>query len=93
MFVSSQETFGLILAEGMASGLPIFATKFSCIPEVLGDSDFYLNIFNTEEASIKIINGLRNIQKIKESAKNSRNRAEKFTWEKAAELSWNFIFE
>ena len=77
----------------MASGLPIFASNLSCIPEILGPHDFYIDIYNSLEASNKMLIELRNIKKIKESAKNSRNRAEEFSWEKAAELSWDFIFE
>ena len=59
LFVSSLETFEMILAEGMASGLPIFATKTTCIPEIIGDHDLYLDIQESETSSEKILKELQ----------------------------------
>ncbi len=51
------EAFGLTVLEGMASGLPVFATQFGGPQEIIqeGDSGFLINPTQTAEVSRKIL--------------------------------------
>ena len=92
LFVSSLETFGMILAEGMASGLPIFATKTTCIPEIIGDHDLYIDIQESETSSEKILKELGNLDKLINHSSSAYLRAKNFSWHNSAKMSWDFIF-
>ena len=92
LFVSSLETFGMILAEGMASGLPIFATKTSCIPEIIGEHDLYVDIEESEASADKILRELGNLNKLIKHGNSGYLRAQNFSWDNSAKMSWNFIF-
>ena len=92
LFVSSLETFGMILVEGMASGLPIFATKTSCIPEIIGEHDLYIDIQEIETAADKILKELNNLDKLIDHCNASFSRAKNFSWHNSAKMSWDFIF-
>lgn len=92
LFVSSLETFGMILAEGMASGLPIFATQTTCIPEIIGDHDLYIDIQESEISSEKILKELGNLDKLINHSRSAHLRAKNFSWHNSAKMSWDFIF-
>ncbi|SVC58045.1 uncharacterized protein METZ01_LOCUS310899, partial [marine metagenome] len=48
IFASSCETFGQILLEGLASGIPTASSNMSSLPEILGDSVTYFNPTNID---------------------------------------------
>ncbi len=91
LFVSSFETFGIILAEKMASGLPIFCTKSSCIPEILENHNLYLDLNDIDSSVDKILNDLNDVEKIIYNCNSSLIRAKEFSWENSAKMSWDFI--
>lgn len=93
IFASSCESFGQILVEGMAAGLPIYSLNKSCIPEILEDSGFYFDIkkpaslYNALESSFK---DLDNVDKISTSAwNNSKN----YSWKKCSKETWEVVLK
>ena len=51
LFASSCETFGQVLIEGLAAGLPTASSSMSGIPEILGDTVIYFDplIFSIDQ--------------------------------------------
>ena len=78
ILASKYEGFGLILLEGMQSGIPILASNNSAIPEVLGPK--HLGLFPTEnfkELSL-LIQQCHNYQFRSEIIKNQSKQIKKF---------------
>jgi len=91
IFASSCETFGQIIIESMASGMPICCSKMSAMPEILKDGGVYfdpLDINEIAQAIEEIINSkdLRLSKSMK-----SFNYAKNFSWEKASEETFSFF--
>ncbi len=76
---SPWESFGIVLAEAMASGLPIVATRDRIRREVVGDAGILVDPKNSEEYSL----GLRKALETDWGDK-PRKQAEKFDWDKIA---------
>lgn len=85
VFASSCETFGQILGEAMAAGLPIACSDRSSLPEVLGDAGLY---FNPEDPA-DIARAMRTLiddpglRMAKAEAAFARSRL--YTWPKCAD--------
>jgi glycosyltransferase involved in cell wall biosynthesis len=76
VFPSKTDTFGLVLLEAMACGLPVAAYPVTGPIDVLGDSDAGVMRENLQEACLLAL------RIPKESA---RKHAEKFSWQAASE--------
>jgi glycosyltransferase involved in cell wall biosynthesis len=91
IFASSCETFGQILLESMASGLPIACSDRSALPEVLGKTGHYFD----PEDSLSIFEALKELldsaRLREELAANAFERAQTFSWEKCADETFGFI--
>ncbi len=91
VFASTCETFGQVITEAMAAGLPIACSNRGPMPEVLGDAGVY---FDPEEPS-EIEEALRNLiqdpalRTVK--AKAAYERAKTYTWERCTRETFNFI--
>ncbi len=90
-FASTCETFGLILLEAMAGGLPIACSSRAAMPETLGEQGLYFDPDNEEE----IVDALRLLATSpavrSELAVRAFKRACTFTWEAAAIATFGFI--
>ncbi|HLD91975.1 MAG TPA: glycosyltransferase, partial [Patescibacteria group bacterium] len=81
------ESFGIVLVEAMATGLPVVATNDAIRKEIVGDAGLFVDPTNADEYA-----------KILEKALNTnwgdkpRNQAEKFSWDKIAK-SYEEILE
>lgn len=84
VFPSLMEGFGFVLAEAMASGVPVVASDVSAIPEVLGDAGVLFPAGDSA-ALAKILADLsKDARKRAELAKKGRARVEAlFTWDHA----------
>jgi len=82
---SFYEGFGLPILEAMKCGCPVITTKKGSIPEVAGDSAFYVDAYNVANVSegIRKVFDSENIRQ--ELSKKGFVQASKFSWEEAAE--------
>ena len=91
IFASSCETFGQILIEGMAAGLPTVCSKMSAMPEILGNHGIYfdpLSSVSIETAILRLINFEELREKV---AHEGYYRAKKFSWEKCANQTFELF--
>lgn len=85
------EGFGLVVTEGMSTGLPIVASNIEGLTEVLGCPNPSVTLINEiqsiedwEKGIIKAINNIKKLE-IDEISKFSSLQAKKFTFEKMTE--------
>lgn len=74
------ESFGIVLVEGMASGLPVVANNDPTRREIIGDAGIFVDPNNTEEYAKALKIAIN-----KNWADLPRQQAEKFSWDKIAE--------
>jgi len=91
VFASSCESFGMILLEAMASGLPIACSNKTAMPEILGENGEYFNPDDPISISLAIESILNDKGKSKNYSYQSIKRAEKFTWKKCSTETFKFI--
>lgn len=91
VFASSCETFGQILTEAMASGLPIACSKMSAMPELLGDAGVYFDPFDPNSISDSIEFLLINKEKRLECSRKAFEKSKTFSWKKCADETFKFI--
>lgn len=77
------EGFGLTVLEGLASGVPVIASRVSAIPEVAGDAIHYGEIRRPETYAASIDTALRTHDAA--AAERGRAVARQFTWRATAE--------
>lgn len=88
VFPSRRESFGLVLAEAMAAGLPVVSTKAGAIPEVVKDGDTGILVppNNPQKLADAVNSLLDNPKRMRRMGMNGRERVKKlFTWDKVAE--------
>lgn len=73
------ESFGIVLVEAMAMGLPIVATDDPIRREIVGDAGYFVNPENTEEYAAFIQKALK-----KNWGNKPRQQAMKFSWDNIA---------
>ena len=91
VFASTCETFGQIVLEAMAAGLPIVCSDRSSMQEVLGDAGIYCDPESPVDIAraMKIILDSADIRNRYSVA--AFNRAQKFSWERCANDTFSFI--
>ena len=91
VFASSCETFGQILTEAMASGLPIACSNMSAIPEILGDAGVYFKPLYPEDIAKSIEEMILSKDLRKILSEKAYLKAKQFSWKKAADETFSFI--
>lgn len=90
---SLTEGFGLPILEAQAAGAPVLCSRAGALPEVAGKGAFFINplsVNNIKEGLEKILDdkGLR-----EELVRRGFENAKKFSWEKTAYNTVNFLLE
>ncbi len=85
VFPSFYEGFGLPVLEAMACGTPVVCSDVTSLPEVGGDAAVYCNPNNMNDIAEKIEMVLSDEKLQQDMIDKGLKRAEKFTWEKAAQ--------
>ena len=80
------ESFGIILAEAMASGTPILASNIPAFLDLLavGDSGVTFASENSSDLAGKVVELLRNGARLRELGENGSRSAIRFDWEGVA---------
>lgn len=93
VFASSCETFGLIVLEAMAAGVPIACSNMSSMKEILGDAGLYFDPLDSQSITDileKYINksGLR-----EEMAAKALRSSGEYSWERCANETFGYLKE
>ena len=85
VFASLYEGFGLPVLEAMACGCPVITSKSTSIPEVGGDSVFYVNPYDIENIARGMYRVLTEENLRRDLSNLGRERAKLFSWDKTAQ--------
>jgi glycosyltransferase involved in cell wall biosynthesis len=82
--LSRHETFGIPVAEAMAAGTPVIASRYAALPEIVGEAGFTVDASSTEAvvAAVNIID--QNDGQRDQFVAAGRTRAQSFRWEACA---------
>lgn len=90
-FPSLYEGFGLPILEAFASQIPVLCASNSSLPEVAGKAAFYFENNNAQALAEQIERILKNPELKKDLIEKGRQQLQKFSWEKCAQETLNFI--
>ena len=88
-FPSLDEGFGMPVLEAMAAGTPVVAANRAALPEVCGDAALLVDPEDVDAIHAALEQLMRDEAVAAELARRGLARAEQFTWEQAAEQTWN----
>ncbi len=91
VFASSCETFGQILTEYMAAGLPIACSNKSAMPELLGDAGVYFDPEQPEDIAKAVRDLIVSPELRAEKAQASYRKAQEFSWRRCATDTFAFL--
>jgi len=91
VFASSCESFGQILTEAMAEGLPIACSNRSAMPEVLNDAGVYFDPEKPEEIVRALDRLIADPELRAEKARKSFAAAKAYSWSRCASASFDFL--
>jgi glycosyltransferase involved in cell wall biosynthesis len=91
VYPSLYEGFGITVLEALASQVPVICAKNSSLPEVGGDAVLYFNANSPEDLCQKIEKLLGDWQLEKSLLENGAAQIKKFSWDKCAQETLDFI--
>jgi len=91
IFASSCETFGQILIEGMAAGLPIACSNLSAMPELLGDNGVYFNPTDPKSIEVSLSKIIFSTELRSKKSFSSFQSAKQFSWDKCSDDTFKFL--
>ena len=91
VFPSRYEGFGIPVLEAMSSGCPVIASRGNSLAEVGGDAAINVSPDSVEEISAAIMKILIDQNLKKQMAEKGLIQAQKFSWQKTAEMTWQVL--
>jgi glycosyltransferase involved in cell wall biosynthesis len=85
VFPSFHEGFGIPILEAMACGCPVVASNCHSIPEVAGDAALLVDPYDSAKIANAIHLLLTNEQNRRKLIEKGRQRAQQFSWDRAAD--------
>ncbi|SHH51525.1 glycosyltransferase family 4 protein [Clostridium grantii] len=85
LYPSFYEGFGLPPLEAMSCGAPIIASNVTSIPEILGDSAYYIDPYNIDELSLAIERVMMDVDLREKMIFNGFIKSNEYTWKKTAQ--------
>jgi len=82
--LSRHETFGIPVAEAMAAGTPVVASRFAALPETVGDAGLLVDATASEHVAQALIDLDRNESARADLIAKGRRRAATMTWAECA---------
>lgn len=91
VFASSCETFGIILLEAMAGGLPLLCSHRSAMPEVAGSAAIFFDPLSSDSLADAIAKLYGDSLLQRSLSFQGRQQAAKFSWEACADQTFGFL--
>jgi glycosyltransferase involved in cell wall biosynthesis len=88
-FPSLDEGFGMPVLEAMAAGIPVVAANRAALPEVCGDAALLVDPEDVDAIHAALDQLMRDEAVAAAFARRGLARAGQFSWEKAAEQTWD----
>ena len=92
-YVSVYEGFGLPPLEAMASGTPPLTGNRTALPEVVGDAGLMVDPYDVEAIAWGLKRLVEDSVLLEELRRKGLERANQFSWDKTADLTWKVLQE
>ncbi|NCA93666.1 MAG: glycosyltransferase family 1 protein [Sphingobacteriia bacterium] len=93
VFPSLYEGFGIPVLEAFASGVPAVVARNSSLTEVGGEAAEYFQSDQPSDLKEKLIGLITNEERQKELVAKGKEQLGKFSWEKCARETWDYLTE
>jgi glycosyltransferase involved in cell wall biosynthesis len=93
VFASTCETFGMIVLEKMAAGLPIACSNQSSMSEILADAGLYFDPHNSESIAHTIEQYLCSTQLREQHSERAYTLAKNYSWHNCAQQTIDFLHQ
>lgn len=93
VFASSCETFGIILLEAMAAGLPVICSQRSAIPEVVGSAAKFFDPQDRRSLTKALLEAFNSQSLRRNLSFQSQEQARRFSWRNCADATFGYVRE